>query len=199
MFQPSDFYSVKSRGFLEFATPSLHYNFCRYNFTCFKFLPSASNSVGRVWRFFPLRGRGFESHLAPHIARFQGFISDRINLPREVHVPKRSIINHRWCLDVEVASEYIHLIGGIWKNLEFTCEEADLMPWPLYNKVASKGRSAQLQIGSNAASTLSFFYSVQVIIGYFIEIRYITICAITSAGSPKPPWMQKGTKGARIG
>jgi hypothetical protein len=29
---------------------------------------------------------------------------------------------------VEVASEYIHLIGGIWKNLEFTCEEADLMP-----------------------------------------------------------------------
>lgn len=114
-----------------------------------------------------LRGRGFESHLAPHIARFQGFISDRINLPWEVHVPKRSIINHRWCLDVEVASEYIHLIGGIWKNLEFTCEEADLMPWPLYNKVASKGRSAQLQIGSNAASTLSF-YSVQVIIGYFI-------------------------------
>ena len=139
-----------------------------------------------------LRGRGFESHLAPHIARFQGLVSDRINLPREVHVPKRSIINHRWCLDVEVASEYIHLIGGIWKNLEFTCEEADLMPWPLYNKVASKGRSAQLQIGSNAASTLSF-YSVQVI-GYFIEIRYITICAITSAGSPKPPWMQKGAK-----
>lgn len=32
-----------SRGFLEFATPSLHYNFSRYNFTCFKFLPSASN------------------------------------------------------------------------------------------------------------------------------------------------------------
>ena len=152
--------SIKSRGFLEFATPSLHYNFSRYNFTCFKFLPSASNSVGRVWRFMSLRCRGFESHLAPHIARFQGFISDRINLPREVHVPKRSIINHRWCLDVEVASEYIHLIGGIWKNLEFTCEEADLMPWPLYNKVASKGRSAQLQIGSNAASTLSF-YSVQ--------------------------------------
>lgn len=72
--------------------------------------------------------RWFESNLAPNLARFQGFVSDRINLPREVHVPKRSIINHRWCLDVEVASEYIHLIGGIWKNLEFTCEEADLMP-----------------------------------------------------------------------
>lgn len=41
-------YSAKSRGFLEFATPSLHYNFNRYNFTCFKFLPSASNSIGRV-------------------------------------------------------------------------------------------------------------------------------------------------------
>ena len=139
--------------------------------------------------------RWFESNLAPHIARFQGFISDRINLPREVHVPKRSIINHRWCLDVEVASEYIHLLGGIWKNLEFTCEEADLMPWPLYNKVASKGRSAQLQIGCNAASTLSFFiFGSIVIIGYFILNRYITICAITSAGSPKPPWMQKGTR-----
>lgn len=37
MFQPYDFYSVKSRGFLEFATPSLHYNFSRYNFTCFKY------------------------------------------------------------------------------------------------------------------------------------------------------------------
>ena len=127
--------------------------------------------------------RWFESNLAPHIARFQGFISDRINLPREVHVPKRSIINHRWCLDVEVASEYIHLLGGIWKHLEFTCEEADLMPWPLYNKVASKGRSAQLQIGSNAASTLSFFiFGSIVIIGYFILSRYITICAILVLG-----------------
>nr|DAV69648.1 MAG TPA: hypothetical protein [Caudoviricetes sp.] len=29
---------------------------------------------------------------------------------------------------MEVASEYIHLLGGIWKHLEFTCEEADLMP-----------------------------------------------------------------------
>lgn len=124
-----EFYSVNSRGFLEFATPSLHYNFSRYNFTCFKSCYSAQVAqLVRAGRFIAFMCRGFESHLAPHIARFQGFISDRINLPREVHVPKRSIINHRWCLDVEVASEYIHLIGGIWKNLEFTCEDADLMP-----------------------------------------------------------------------
>lgn len=169
---------------MEFATPSLHYNFVVIILHVLKSYPAQVAKLVRAGRFIAFMCRGFESHLAPHIARFQGFISDRINLPREVHVPKRSIINHRWCLDVEVASEYIHLIGGIWKNLEFTCEEADLMPRPLYNKVASKGRSAQLQIGSNAASTLSL-YSVQVI-GYFI-FRYITICAITSAGSPKPP------------
>lgn len=92
------------------------------------FCPAQVAQLVRAGRFIAFMCRGFESHLAPYIARFQGLVSDRINLPREVHVPKRSIINHRWCLDVEVASEYIHLIGGIWKNLEFTCEEADLMP-----------------------------------------------------------------------
>ena len=49
--------------------------------------------------------------------------------------------------------------GWYLERLEFTCEDADHAVTLIYNKVA-EGRSAQLQIGSNAASTLSF-YSVQ--------------------------------------
>ena len=113
---------------MEFATPSLHNNFVVIILLVLGSFPAQVAQLVRAGRFIAFMCRWFESNLAPHIARFQGFVSDRINLPREVHVPKRSIINHRWCLDVEVASEYIHLIGGIWKHLEFTCEEADLMP-----------------------------------------------------------------------
>lgn len=34
----------------------------------------------------PLRGRGFESHLAPHIALFQGLVSESEPF-RKVHAP----------------------------------------------------------------------------------------------------------------
>ena len=76
----------------------------------------------------PSMCRGFESHLAPHIALFQGLVSESEPF-RKVHAPFRVMVVTTAYHLVWISSRInTYITDGIGKVLEFSCEDADLMP-----------------------------------------------------------------------
>ena len=86
-------------------------------------------------------------------AWFQGFVSDRINLPEEVLAAKSSVCNHNIRLDEEVARLLPAPQQVNWERLGVHLWRCRPDAVTIKDNVALRGRSAQLQFGSNAAST----------------------------------------------